>query len=99
MTARDTHRLMERGQSANGHRQGQQNLVAILPLTVERQEAARLRGEDIPIHSGGGADCPIRNAQMNRERCALLGMHDDADRAVFRISLSTSMRTAVPDRR
>ena len=48
--ARDAHRLMERGQSANGHRQGQQNLVALLPVAVEGDETARLCGENLAIH-------------------------------------------------
>lgn len=58
-SAGDADCLMESGSFAHSHRQGQENLVAILPLAVERQEAARLRGEDISVHSGGGADCPI----------------------------------------
>ena len=75
--ARDAHRLMERGQSANGHRQGQQNLVAILPVAVEGDETARLCGENFAIHGDGRAVCPFGNAQMNRERRFRIGMNRD----------------------
>ena len=75
--ARDAHRLMERGQSANGHRQGQQNLVAILPVAVEGDETARLCGENFAIHGDGRAVCPFGNAQMNRECRFRIGMNRD----------------------
>ena len=77
---------MEAGQQLCGHRQGEQQLVAVVPLAVDGEDGAGLRRDDLALDRGGCTLGPGRDAQVQRERGALAQADRDADAAACGIA-------------
>ena len=63
----------------SGHRQGEQQLIAIVPLAIDGEDRTGLCRNDLAGDGGGSSVGPGRDAQMQRESGTVINADGDAD--------------------